>query len=299
MAAQGKPAEAGTRAPGSSIPGLLGEWVRQGAEGFIATQKILLDLVAQQNALALTIIRERIGALAPSPSGKIVELAGRGVENFMEAQKALLDLAGRQNAIIADGFKPVMKGTVFEPLAEVAQQGLENFIAAQKTFLQMAEAQTKGAVEDYRQGKGLAASRLAELARDGMRTFVDSQKRFLDIVEEQIVEKKEPAPAGEEPAPRRIDIFEMAKQSIDALVEAQKRLLDVASDQIEVNVRFTREAFRADGEERPVTSLTEVMRKSIDSFVAAQKAMVDLASKPRKPAAEETAASESRAMTAE
>ena len=289
MSAQGKPAAAaGTRAPGTSVPGLFGEWVRQGAEGFIATQKILLDLVAQQNALALTIVRERIGAFSPSPSRKLVELAGRGVENFMEAQKALLDLAARQNTIVGDGLKPGIEGTPLEPLAEIVQQGLGNFIAAQKHFLDTAEQQTEGAVNDYRDGRGINTGRLSELARDAMRDFLDSQKRFLDIIEEQIVNKKQAVDTDAKTREKtRIDLFDIAKQSVDSLIEAQKRLLDLASDQIEVDVRFVRETFRTGKEDKPVTSVTEVMRKSVDSFVAAQKAMVDLASKPRKPVAEE------------
>ena len=300
MSAQGKPAAAaGTRAPGTSVPGLFGEWIRQGAEGFIATQKILLDLVAQQNALALTIVRERIGGFSPSPSRKLVELAGRGVENFMEAQKALLDLVARQNAIVGDGLKPGIEGTPLEPLAEVVHQGLGNFIAAQKHFLEKAEQQTEGAVNDYREGKRVDTTRLAELARDGMREFLDSQKKFLDIVEEQIVEKKKSA-EGEVKAgdKKRVDLLDMAKQTVDSLIEAQKRLLDLASDQIEVDVRFVRDTFRTEKEDKPVTSVTEVMRKSVDSFVAAQKAMVDLASKPRKPVVEASKPVESRVVTA-
>ena len=56
MPAHAKPAhEAAPKVPPrNSIPGLFGEWIRQGAERYIATQKILLDLAAQQNALALT-----------------------------------------------------------------------------------------------------------------------------------------------------------------------------------------------------------------------------------------------------
>src|SRR5690242_3330472 len=56
----------------SSIPNLIGEWIRQGTEGFIATQKILLDLAAQQNALALTILRERLGMSLPNVTGAVI-----------------------------------------------------------------------------------------------------------------------------------------------------------------------------------------------------------------------------------
>src|SRR3954464_3666438 len=98
----------------SSIPNLVGEWIRQGTEGFIATQKILLDLAAQQNALALTILRERMGMSLPNVTGAIVDLFGKSIHNFMEAQRVLLDIASRENHIIVDGLRPGYAGTAVE-----------------------------------------------------------------------------------------------------------------------------------------------------------------------------------------
>jgi len=267
-----------THTPRTSIPGLFGEWIRQGAEGVIATQKILLDLVAQQNALALTIMRERLGAFAPGSPQPLFELAGKGIENFMEAQKVLLDLAARQNAIVAEGLKPVFGGVGMAGMADVFSRSVDNFIKTQKQFLELAELQTEGAVKDLREGRTFDRTRLSTLARDGMTTFFESQKKFLDILEDQLAAKPE-APAGE--PVRRTDLFEMAKEGVDAFVEAQKRLLDLASNQIQTNVDYTRTAFTAPRNGGTTTSLEEMMRKSVDSFVAAQKALVELASKPR------------------
>lgn len=265
-------------APRTSVPGLFGEWIRQGAEGFIATQKILLDLAAQQNALALTIFRDRLGMFNLTPSNKLVELAAKGLENFMEANKVLLDLAARQNAIVAEGLKPGLAGTPVEGMAEIVRQGVDNLIAAQKRFIDLAEAETKSAVAEYKRDHKVSPAHLTELARDGMKNFLDSQKKFIDIVEHQMSGKKEPAKPGK-PA----DLYELAKAGIDTFVDAQKHLLDLASNQIDVNVKFVREAITGGmGAKQEPTSLTELMRKSTDSFVAAQKALVELASKPRK-----------------
>jgi hypothetical protein len=266
--------------PRSSVPGLFGEWIRQGAEGFIATQKILLDLAAQQNALALTMIRERLGGFSPAPSKTLVELAGKGIGNFLEAQKVLLDLAERQNQIVAGGLKPGFVGTPIESFAEVVRQSIDNFIGAQKRFLEAAEKHTEQAVKEFGEGKRLDGSHIAELARQGMQDFVESQKKFLDIVEQQMLVKKEKkAKPGE--TKKSVDLFEMAREGVDSFVEAQKQLLDLASGQIDVNVRFAREALTVRREQRPATSLSELMRKSVDSFAAAQKALAELASKPR------------------
>jgi hypothetical protein len=292
MGANAKPApESAPQSTYSSITGLIGEWVRQGTEGFIATQKILLDLAAQQNALALTMLRERLGWSAPNAKS-LSDLAAIGIKNFksfMEAEQVILDVVARQNSILAEGLKPHVAGTAVEGLAEVVRQGLDNFINAQKQFLDILEAQADGATADFEEGKRFDTGRLAEAAREGTRNFLHSQKKFLDIVEEELLAGKEPSKASDNGG-KSVDVFEMAKKSVNGFIEAQQRLLDLASEQIEMDVKFTREMFNV--ERGPVTTLSDTVRKSIDSFVAAQKALAELASKPRKmaePAADECA----------
>ncbi len=267
--------------PSNSIADMIGEWIRQGSEGFIATQKILLDLAAQQNALALTIMRERLGVFSPAPSKTVMDLAGKGIKNFMEAQRVLLDIAARQNRIVSEGIKPGLAGTPMEGLAEVVHQGLANFLTAQKEFLDFFEAETDGAVKDMTDGKGFDTKRLANLAREGMRDFIQSQKKFLEIVEKNLVEKKEHVKHAEGEL-KNIDLFDMAKESVNAFVKAQERLLDLAADEVNVNVKMAKEIFNVNAAPHPTTTLPEVFKKSVDSFVAAQKALVDLASKPAK-----------------
>jgi hypothetical protein len=284
MASPSVPAsEAGPKAYANSIAELVGDWIRQGTEGFIATQKILLDLAAQQNALALTIVRERLGLFSLKPSKAAIDLAGKGVHNFFEAQELLLDVVARQNKILADGLKPGVSGTPIEALAEVVHRGLDSFIAAQKHYIQVFEAETEGAVHDFGDGKKFDPKRISEIAREGLKDLLQSQKRFLEIVEEELTEKK----AAAEPAEgeqKRIDLFEIAKQSVDSFVETQKKMLDLASEQINVNVNLARQVLSFEVQRKPVTALPELVKKSVDSFVAAQKALVELASKPRKPA---------------
>ena len=263
----------------SSIPNLIGEWVRQGTEGFIATQKILLDLAAQQNALALTILKERLGMSLPNVTGAVVDMIGNSIHNFMEAQRVLLDIASRENHIIVDGLKPGYAGSAVEGLAEVVRRGIDNFIAAQKLFLNQLEEHTEGAVTDYKAGKGFDKDRLGELAKDGVKDFLEAQKRFIGIIEDEMLADK--ARTAAEPG-KRVDLFDMAQHSVDALVEAEKRLLDLVGDQVDVDVKFVREVMATRAEPRKTTTLPDLMKKSVDSFVAAQKALVELASKPRR-----------------
>jgi hypothetical protein len=260
---------------------MIAEWVRQGTEGFIATQKILLDLAAQQNALALTIIRERLGLIPRASFKAVIDLTAACLQNFVQAQQIILDVAAKENSIIEDGFRPAVADTPVERLTTIVHEGIDTLIAGQKEFLKFFETQAEGAIKDFGEDRRVNSGRLSELARDGVHTFVKSQKHFLDIVEEQLTETApNPLPAVDGTS---VDLFEVAKQSIDALVEAERRLLDLTSDQINVNVKFVKEALQRPDTDK-VTKLPDIVKKSVDSFVAAQKALVDLASKPRNPA---------------
>jgi hypothetical protein len=283
MASGGHPAREAAPQGSWSITGMVGDWIRQGTEGFIATQKILLDLAAQQNALALTIARERLGLISLAPSKMLVDMTSNTIHNLMEAQQTVLDIAAKENDIIAEGLKPAVENTPAAALAEVVHQGLANCISAQKQFLSFVEVETEGAVKTYGEGKTIDTCVLSNVAREGVRTFLRSQKKFLDIVEQELLPENEEKKDPEAP-PKPINLFDMAKESVDAYVEAQKRLLDLASDQVNVNVKFIRELFSMDIQRRPPTTIPDVLKKSADSFVAAQKALVELASKPRKMA---------------
>ena len=269
----------------NSVADLIGDWIRQGTEGFIATQKILLDLAAQQNALALTIVRERLGLFSPTLSKTATDLVGKGAHNLFSAQQALLDLVARQNEIVSDGLKPGVAGTPAEGLADVMHRGLDNFIATQKEFLRILENETEGAVKDIGDGKGFKVARVPELARDEMRSFLESQRRFLAIVEEELLAKKKRAVEHPHGKSKGIDLFEMAKESVDSFVEAQQQLLDLASSQIDVNVHLAKEVL-SPSTHKPATAFPVLVKKSVDSFLAAQKALVEIASKPRKSAEE-------------
>lgn len=278
MAANAKPAADSSPLSYHSITGLLGDWVRQGTEGFVATQKILLDLAAQQNALALTMVRERMGFSLPG-SKKLADFAGQSIKTVMEVQRQMLDVVARQNSIVAEGLRPGIADSRIEPLAELIHQGLDNFIAAQKQFLNIVQSQAEGAVNDFGESKRFESGRLAETAREAARTFVESQKKFLDIVEAQMLAKGEPSAEKREEGSQGTDIFGMAKKSMDALIEAQQHLLDLALDQIKANVNLVQGMFDVEVQR---TTISEVVKKSVDSFVAAQKALADLASKPRR-----------------
>ena len=75
-----------------SLAATLAHWARQGMESFVATQKILLDLTAQQNSLALGFVRERVNFSPLRPLTAMVDLAGQGMH--VRKQSQLRERAG-------------------------------------------------------------------------------------------------------------------------------------------------------------------------------------------------------------
>ncbi|MBZ5609438.1 MAG: hypothetical protein LAP38_14340 [Acidobacteriia bacterium] len=262
---------------------LFTEWVQQGTETFFATQRILLDLVMRQNAMAMNTIRERFTAMRPTAANALTEMAGEGMTNFIAAQKILLDLAKKQNDIVLSGVKErVGISAPAAAMSDLLRRSVDTFIDLQRHFLDVAAKQTGAWVESAKTGKTFTGEGLAELAREGMENFVAAQKKFLDVVAEEAAKAAKPR-VGTAKAEKPTELAELARESVDAFIDAQKRLLDTAGEQIRAN---TKVAGRAMGLFTPVpgTNLADLTRQGVESFVAAQKALLDVMTRPR-PAA--------------
>jgi len=266
----------------SSTANWLAGWARQGIESFVTIQKILLDLTAQQNALAIGVIRERFALPNIRPGASVAEIAEQGVTNITAAEKILLDLVGGESALIADAVKegiplPASTGAI----ADLVRIGVDTVIDRQKRMLDVAVEQTRAVVKSYTDGKGLMGSvHVAELARRGIEGFVEAQKKFLDVAAEQVTAATEPGKHGRKPARDRAKILtHLAKEGVNKYMEAQKALFDLAIHQFEPNDHH--ETAKA-AEEEPRTTLAELTQKSVQNFVTAQKSLLDFAIKPLK-----------------
>ena len=76
------------KAPASSPASHLAGWARQGVESFVAAQKILLDLAAQENALVFGMVRERLSKPAFRPDNTIAKMVDKGVETSLPPVKS-------------------------------------------------------------------------------------------------------------------------------------------------------------------------------------------------------------------
>jgi len=261
----------------------LVRWTRQGIESFVAAQKILLDLTAQQNALVIGMIRERLSDRRYRPDVVLAKIADKGVENFTAAGRILLDLAVGETEVAVEGLKKGLRlPQAAGALAEVFRHRVETFVGLEKELLKAAAEQTHAVAESYREGKGPGAVEgLTELARRGIEEFVETEKKFLDLATEEVTTVLMGGKEGHEHVDRSRTLTRLAREGVEKYIDAQKQLLDLAIEQFEPK----KEESEHEGRRKPHTSFAELTEKSVRNLVTAQKSLMDLAVKPLKASA--------------
>jgi len=286
MAARDKKATAHETSPG----GLLTGWARQGVQSFVAAQKILMDLAAQENALLIAMLRDGLSKPGARIADSMTGIAEKGVENLAAAGKILLDLAADETALAVDGIKeglrlPAPAGAV----AEMARHRVDTLIQMHKNLLDATAGQAHSAAESYRAKNNVnAPARVAELARRGIEEFVESEKKFLDLAAQEVTAAtKEDKRAHKVPRHQVEILAEVARQGAEKYFDTQKKLLNLAVEQLEETAKVARAQRKETVRKEMRPFLGELTEKSMKNFVAAEKSLLDLAMKPvHRPGAE-------------
>jgi hypothetical protein len=266
----------------SSISMLAG-WLRQGTESFFASQRILMDLVARQNAHTVSAFQERLGEARKIASTAVTEMAGEGISNFIAAQRVLLNLAQRENEIFTTVVKERIGGP--PPVAAVTDlfsRGIDTVIGMQQHFLTMAARQTDEWIDATKSGTPFDGIHLTALARESMETFVRSQKKFLDVLAEETAHATGKETNGK-PHVKKTELTELARQSAEAYIDAQKKLLDVATQQLKVNAKTAREAIGAMNV-LPAETLGELAKHTVAGLVESEQELLDVVIKQARKA---------------
>jgi len=278
------------KAPHVASPGnFLTGWARQGVESFVAAQKILLDLAAQENALLIGMVREQFGKTAFKPVASVAGIAEAGVKNLTSAGKILLDLAASETALAVDGVKeglrlPVAAGAI----AEIVRHRVDTLVEMQKNLLDATAEHAHAVAESYREGEGvMAATNVAELARRGIEGFVEGEKKFLDLAAQEVTNATKGGKRPTKPPRARMEVLtEVAREGAEKYIATQKKLLDLAIEQLEAATKAGTERKEAVRKEAQ-PSWGDLTEKSLKNFVTAEKSLLDLAMKPMKKAGRE------------
>jgi len=261
----------------------LADWARQGIESFVAAQKVLFDLTAQQNALVKGMVRERLHEPRLRPVDTIAKIADSSVGHLTAAGKILLDLAAGETALVADWAKEGSPLPSARALTEVVRHRVDTFVDMQKRLLDLAAEQTHAVAESYGKGElSKIGGSVAELATRAIEGFVETEKKFLLLAALDVTMASQGDNQGLTAARNQLKILtQLAREGVEKYVHVQQKLLNLAIDQLESTGKATGEHIEAVRKEVS-TSLGELAQKSIGNFVVAQKSLRDLAAKPLK-----------------
>jgi len=247
---------------------------RQGVDSLAAVLKIVSDLTAQEVALVVGMLRERLNF---PPFVSTAEAADRMVTGVTGVGKVLLDLVAGETAIVVDGMKEALRlHPSVAAMADLVPRGVGTVIDMHKRVLDSLAEQTRDMIEAYTERKpSIAIENLATRTRETFEDFIETQKTFLDQVTEQVTIATE-APKESKAARRDRSkvLIELARDSVTKFIDAQKQALDLAIEQAEAN------GGHAHAKAVAHTSMAELTRKSVENFTAAQKSLLDLALKP-------------------
>jgi len=269
--------------PGNVLTG----WARQSVQSFVAAQKILMDLAAQENALLIGMVREGFSQPGTQLGASVAEIAEKGVENLTAVGKILLDLAADETALALDGVK---EGLRLPPtagaMAELARHRVGTFVELQKNLLDATADQAHAVAESFRDGgKMLDPTHVAELARRGIEGIVESEKKFLDLAAQEVSAVTKGDKHSRKPPRDRMQVLtEVAREGAGKYIDTQKKLLDLAIAQLEVTAKASREQLKALPRKVAQPLWGELTEKSVKNFVTAEKSLLDLAMKPAKEA---------------
>lgn len=282
------PATATAAVRTSPPPGRLASWSRQAVESFVAAQRILLELTAQQNALVIGIVRERVKMPKGRPGKKAARIADHTVTGLTGAGKLLLELAAGESALVVQGVKEGLHlPAIGSVVADVVQHRFEAFINMLKHLLDSVAEQVHTVVESYEHDKSLLKSTdIGGLVRRGIESFVETEKHFLDLVVEEVTEATEAGKHGRKAGMDRSKLLmKLARQGVEQFIDTQKKLLDLAIHQLEAEAETAAERAEAakaaqEAKDALRSSLAELTQKSVQNLVTAQKSLLDLAVKP-------------------
>jgi hypothetical protein len=243
--------------------------LRQGVDSFVSTQKTLLDIAAQQNAMWMGAVHENFGrTMTPA----MLDLAGRSTQAFLQSQKMMLDLAVQQNQMalsLIQGSLGGAAGPVIGELAGMLSEGAMTFVEAQKRLLEFAGQQAEAMLKAAQAGGPATANPLAQMAdlsRHGVQAFVDGQKKFLDLIAK--------AAAGAQDSPgSATDLAGMARQSFENYRSLQRQLTEQAA---RLMADWTH-AWQTNSAAQPSASFEDLARQGVEAFGNTQRAILDLA----------------------
>lgn len=212
---------------------ILTELAVEGTSTFIEAQRILLNLIQQENGLLMDGVKERIGVSAPMVA--MTDLARRSIDTLIDMQHGMLTTTSKQTLHWLESVQ-AGKGYQSAQVAGLAREAMENFVHAHKKFLDVLTQETMKATSGKTEHAPVQKKELSKLAREAAALFIDAQKKVLDVIGQQMnvnmdaatraVETLSPArfaPVVQIPAKAVKTFFDGEKALLQSVIEKQKK----------------------------------------------------------------------------
>ena len=245
---------------------VFADTVRQGVDTFAATQKMFLDIAAQQNAMLMGFVQQSLGnGVTP----EIIDLAGRTTQTFLQSQTMMLDLAVEQTQL-GIGLLKGMTGNSGVSLNaefwEMLEKGAMTFAAAQKRLLEYAGRQADAMVKAGREGNSATPNPLAQmagLARQAAQAL--APKELLDLLTkaQQQTQRLFKDTLSGDPTEHFLNL---ARQSFQDYLDLQLKLSEQAGGLMD---DWTR-AWQAGNAWQPSVTFENLARQGVEAFIKAQ-----------------------------
>jgi len=209
---------------GESPLSILTELAVEGTSSFVETQRTLLDLVQQEQAIVLNGVKERVAGFAPAVA--MTDLVQRSVDTLVGMQQELLTATSKQTLEWLES--ETAKGDGAKRLVEFAREGVETFTRAQKKFIEaMAQESANAMGKHQHDGKPVKKTELREMAREAADAFIEAQKRLLDVMSQQMnVNLEVAARTGELMSPSRLaPVATLASENVRKLFDAETSMM--------------------------------------------------------------------------
>jgi hypothetical protein len=210
--------------PEHSPAAILTELAIEGTANLTEAQKVLLNLVEQENGIVMGAVEERVEGYGTAAS--VANRLRRGIDTLVQMQQDFLKIASKQ---VQERLKKTKAAEApnADGLIEAARDAMEHFVRAQKKLLDVI-------VEDGSKPKGGKAdeskkkTEISGIAREAASSFIDAQKNLLDLAGQQVNVNMQVAGRLAEMVNllRLNPLPAITGDSVKSFVEAEKAVLD-------------------------------------------------------------------------
>ena len=212
----------GMSGPENSPFAMLTELAVEGTASLTEAQRVLLNLVEQENGIVMGAMADRVGGYGPAAS--VANRLRRGIDTLVEMQQELLTITSKH---VQARLQKTQAGEMPDAtcLLDATRDAMENFVGAQKKLLDIIVengAKPKGKHENKKKAE------ISSIAREAASSFIDAQKNLLDLAGQQVNVNLQVAGRLAEMA----SVFRMSPlptitgDSVKSFVEAEKAVLD-------------------------------------------------------------------------